>query len=113
NRQRRTLLASSSSLEAIDPSSIERLQREVEIVEELDVIAKPLLTPGVSVKVLKEKLLKTEEELSKGLAKSNLRSLPVNNQSFAWHKLASALSKLEAYEQLIQASEKACQSGME
>lgn len=105
-RQRRTILASKDVIDRIDPTTIEKLENELKLIHEIEEIAKPILDPAKSNKIMSEKLLKIERELNDGLKKCNIKTLPINEEQLPWVKLAETLAQLEAYEKSIAASDR-------
>lgn len=106
-RQRRSLLANAKSLETIDERLVQQLEKELELIGRIELIAQPLLDPANSPKIIKEKLDKVENELKDHLRDALIPESRLPLDEIPWDKLVSCLSKLEAFERLVQASEKA------
>ena len=104
-KQKRQLLAQAKSLDEIDLNTMDRLQHEVELIQEIGKAAAPLTEPGQTPKYLKEKLQKIDQQLADELKACGLTAVPLTKEPIAWTKLAKARCKLEAYEKLIEASE--------
>jgi hypothetical protein len=106
-RQRRSLLADFQSSEGFDEGLITQLEDDVSLIKEMERVTAPLVDPSQSPKNLKEKITKIETELSQQLRSVSTEEIPLPIAEIPWDKLVSCLSKIEAYEKLIQASERA------
>lgn len=98
--QRRQLSESAE----IDETLIPRLERDIEILRHIESMTTPLIDPSQSPKLLKEKAAKLEAELKQILPDTPDLVLPLLD--IPWEKLVSCLIKVEAYERLVQQSEK-------
>ncbi len=108
-RQRRSLLADVQALDSFDDKLITQLQRDVSLIRQMEEIAAPLLDPAQAPRLRKEKIQAVEQELAQHFAGIAAIDVHFNIAEIPWEKLISCLSKIEAFERLIEASERAQQ----
>jgi hypothetical protein len=88
-----------------DGAQIPKLREEIELGRELAKVAAPLLEPGASIKNMQETLAKVDAAIAEICAACGLERLPGAGETRDYRKALEAVSRLEAAEKLIRATQ--------
>ncbi|MFW7381029.1 MAG: hypothetical protein ACOH5I_19595 [Oligoflexus sp.] len=100
-------LAKDFSLDSmVDATDIVRLEEEVQVIRKLASVAAPLLDPGKSPLVMKERYQKVEQDIEALSAKLGFKDIPKFHEDVDWARLIGLLARYQAFERLEQAYRK-------
>lgn len=104
--QKESLIGGIKNFDDVDIRQLNQLNSELELINELEGFAKPLLDPKTSLDNLEKELIKYETLIKKELEACGLNHLFIIGTNINWEGLLDTRSQLELYKKLCSASEK-------